>query len=93
METAVPTPAAIGTGEGDMLPGIRPGNLVSLAFHAFDKFIRGPGVLQYIIDGLDQIQLPAVGIAASLILAGLHPFHFGLLLRSLQNCCNFFQGF
>lgn len=51
----------------------------------FDKFIRGPGVLQYIIDGLDQIQLPAVGIAASLILAGLHPFHFGLLLRSLQN--------
>lgn len=85
METGITTPSPIGTGEGDVLPFLGPGNLVALALHAFDELIWIPGVLQHVVDGLDQIQLPAVGVEAGLVLAGLHPFHSGLLLRSLQS--------
>ena len=85
MEAAVPTPAAIGTGVGDVLPVLSPDDLIAFALHALDELIWTPGVLQHVVDGLDQIQLPAVGVEAGLVLAGLHLFHSGLLLRSLQS--------
>ena len=85
METAVPALEPIGTGERDVLPGVRPGNLVTFYLHVGDEIFTGDGVFQRLVDGLDQIQLPAVGVEAGLILTGLHSFHSGLLLWSLQN--------
>ncbi len=80
MKTAVSTPASIRTEESDVLPVLGPDDLAAFAFHALNKFIWISSVLQYVVDGLDQMQLPAVGVEASLILAGLRPFYPGLLL-------------
>ena len=56
VETAVPALPPVGTGEGDVLPGIRLGHLVTLVLHILNKTLPINGVLQGLIDGLDQIQ-------------------------------------
>ena len=76
VEAAIPAPPSVGAGERDVLPGICPGDLVALVLHALDKFFLAASVLQHVIDGLDQINFPAIGIETSLILTWFHPFHF-----------------
>ena len=76
METAVPALAPVGAGEGDVLPAIRPGNLVTFHLHVFDEALAAGGILQRLVDGLDEIQLPAVAAQAGLVLAGLHALLF-----------------
>lgn len=56
METGITTPYPMGTGERDVFTVLSPGNLMALALHAFNKFIRISGVLRYIVDRLNQIQ-------------------------------------
>ena len=85
MEAAVPALASIGTGEGDVLPGVRPGNLVTLHLHVGDKVLAGDGILQRLVDGLNQIQLPAVAAQTRLVLAGLHAPLFGTQLALVQH--------
>ena len=58
METAVPALPPVGAGEGDVLPGIRPGHLVTFVLHILNKTLPINGVLQRLVDGLNQIQLP-----------------------------------
>ena len=85
METAVPAAPPVGTDEGDVLPGVGPNHLIPLHFHILSKAVPVDSVLQRFVDGLDQVQLPAVPTEAGLILSGRHPLSFGLLLRYFQN--------
>ena len=85
METAVPALAPVRTGERDVLPFVRPTHLVALQLHVLDEALAVDGVLQCLVDGLDQIQLPAVAAQTCLILAGFHALLFGTLLRRFQH--------
>ena len=85
VQTAVPALASIGAGERDMLPRICPGDLVTFLLHISDEGLPAISILQSLVDGVDQIQFPAVAAKASLILSGLHPFLFSVLLWLLQN--------
>ena len=59
-----------------MLSVRRPAHLVTFQLHVFDEALPAGGVFQRFVDGLDQIQLPAVTAQASLVLAGLHALLF-----------------
>ena len=83
VETAVSALAPVGAGKGDVLPGICPSHLIALVLHDYNKTLSVIGVFQSFVDSLDQIQLPAVGPEASLILTGLHPLLLRILLRLL----------
>ena len=84
MEAAVPAFTTVRAGEGDVLPIWRPAHLVTFQLHIFDEALPAGGVFQHLVDGLDQIQFPAVTAQASLVFAGLHALLFLLLLRLLQ---------
>ena len=59
-----------------MLPVRRPAHLVPLHFHVLNEALPAGGVFQRFVDGLDEIQLPAVAAQARLVLAGFHAFLF-----------------
>ena len=85
MEATVPALPTIRAGEGDVLPGIHPGHLIALVLHELDEALTVIDVLQRLVDGVDQIQLPAVAPQTSLILTGPHLLFAGTLLRRLQH--------
>ena len=55
-----------------MLSVRRPDYFVTLHLHVLDETLTVDGVLQRLVDGLNEIQLPAVSVQTGLILAGLH---------------------
>lgn len=85
METAVPTLSTVGTGERDVLPVVCPTHLVSFILHELDEALPVINILQRLIDGVDQIQLPAIAPQTGLVLTGPHLLFAGTLRRRLQH--------
>ena len=85
MERAVSALASIGTGERDVVPVWRPAYLIALQFHILNETFSVVGILQSLVDSLNEIQFPTVATQTGLILAGLHPLLFSLLVRLLQH--------
>lgn len=85
METAVSALPTIGTGEGDVLPVVCPGHLVSFVLHELDEALSVVNVFQCLVDRMYQIQLPAVSPKTSLVLTGPHLLFAGAFLWRLQH--------
>lgn len=85
VEAAVPAAPPVRTNEGDALPGVGPNDLIPFDLHILNKALPVNGVLQRLVDGLEQVQLPAVPAEAGLVFSGSHPLPFRLLLWHFQN--------
>ena len=85
VKAAVPALAPVGTGEGDVLSGWRPAHFVAFHLHVFDKALPVIGILQRLVDGLDEIQLPTIPAQTGLILARLHALIFGSEFTLIQH--------
>ncbi len=77
MQLIAPAFHSVGTGEGDVFPLIRPGNLVARPVHQLDEILPTRAFLHGLVDGKHQPELP------TLPLLGCPVFPGGQLLPSL----------
>lgn len=71
--------------EASLLPCIRPDDLVALVLHVLDEALPFIGTFQRVVDGSDEIQLPAIAPQSRLVFAGTHLLFPCVLLRRLQH--------
>ena len=68
-----------------MFPCVRPDNFIALVLHVFDEAFPVIGIFQCVVDGLDEIQLPAIAPQSRLVLAGAHLLFPSVLFWRLQH--------
>ena len=62
VQTASSALSSVGTGEGDVLPLLRPPDFVAPAFHKDDEVFLAPAFLHGVTDVVHQTELPALAL-------------------------------
>ena len=70
-------------GVGDAAPGVLPPHLITQRFHIADEFLFITTTLHAIINGTDDLHLPALALGSGAVFPGAHAI--GLFLRVFQN--------
>ena len=73
VQATVPALHSIGTGEGDVLPFIRPLDLIAPALHLTDEFFFITADLHGLGHIVHQTELPALALGGDPILPAAHP--------------------
>ena len=73
MQATVPALHSIGTGEGDVLPFIRPLDFIAPALHLPDKFFLAAADLHGLGHIVHQPELPALTLGGDPVLPAAHP--------------------
>ncbi len=72
VQAASPALFSVGTGEGDILPFLRPLDFVALAFHQKNEIIFAQAFLHGITNVIHQPELPAFTLPCRSVLTGGH---------------------
>ena len=73
VQATVPALHSIGTGEGDVLPFIRPLDFIAPAFHLPDEFFLVPADLHGLGHIVHQSELPTLALCGDPVLPAAHP--------------------
>ena len=73
VQARIPALHSIGTGEGDVLPFIRPLDFIAPAFHLPDEFFLVPADLHGLGHIVHQPELPALALCGDPVLPAAHP--------------------
>ena len=73
VQAGIPALHSIGTGEGDVLPFIRPPDFIAPAFHLPDEFFLVPADLHGLGHIVHQPEFPALALGGDPILPAAHP--------------------
>ena len=73
VQATVPALHSIGTGEGDVLPFIRPLDFIAPALHLPDEFILTAADLHSLGHIVHQPELPALALCGDPVLPAAHP--------------------
>lgn len=74
VQARIPALHSIGTGEGDVLPFIRPLDFIAPAFHLPDKFFLVPADLHSLGHIVHQPELPALALSGNPVLPAVNAF-------------------
>ena len=85
MEPVIPTLHTLRRGVGDVLPTVRPANLVTLALHQGEELVFGGGISHALVDVVHQPELPALALGGGAVFPAAYPLLFHLLLRRRQD--------
>lgn len=85
MQPVVPALFPFGRGVGDGLPGLLPPHLIATPLHLPDEISPRPGPFHTLVDGVHQLELPALTPNRRAVLTGTHLLFLGVLLRWLQH--------
>ena len=83
MQFLVAAAVAVRRRVGDILPRVRPLDVVALAAHQHDKFLTRPGVLHTLVDHTHEPELPALAFCRDMVLADGHRLDLRLSLLLL----------
>ena len=81
VQTASSALSSVGTGEGDVLPFLRPPDFVAPALHKDDEVLLAPALLHGVTDVVHQTELPALALMCSPPFSGGHLLTAALVLR------------
>ena len=81
VQTASSALSSVGTGEGDVLPLLRPPDFVAPAFHKDDKLFLAPAFLHGVADVVHQTELPALALLCGTPFSGRQLLAAALVLR------------
>lgn len=73
VQARIPALHSIGTGEGDVLPFIRPLDFIAPAFHLPDEFFLVPADLHGLGHIVHQSELPTLALCGDPVLPAAHP--------------------
>ena len=85
MEPVIPTLHTLRRGVGDVLPTVRPANLVTLALHQGEELVFGGGISHALVDVVHQPELPALSLGGGAVLPAAHSFLLDLFLGRRQD--------
>ncbi len=88
VQTASSALLSVGTGEGDVLPLIRPLNFVAFSLHEDDEILLAPALLRGVTDVVHQAELPALALLRRPPFSGGHLLPAALVLgQDTESVC------
>ena len=70
VQSVIPALPALRGGVGNVLSVLDPLDLIALGFHEPDKFLPAPGVAHTVLDGVHQLELPALPLGGGAVFSG-----------------------